>query len=130
MAQVNISVNGRVYRMACEDGEEEHVTELGARFDRAIDELRGALGEIGDQRLMVMAGILMTDRLHDAERRLERAEQEKQTLRDGRTDAAMRFEGLEEKFARSLVAAAERIEAITGLLQGDGLAPAEESGGA
>jgi cell division protein ZapA len=128
MAQVNITVNGRVYRMACEDGEEDHVTELGARFDRAIDELRGALGEIGDQRLMVMAGILMTDRLHDAERRLERAEQDKQTLRDGRTDAAMRFEGLEEKFARSLVAAAERIEAITELLQGDGLAPAKESG--
>jgi cell division protein ZapA len=128
MAQVNITVNGRVYRMACEDGEEEHVTELGARFDRAIDELRGALGEIGDQRLMVMAGILMTDRLHDAERRLERAEQEKQTLRDGRTDAAMRFEGMEEKFAKSLMVAAERIEAITELLQGDGLAPAQESG--
>jgi cell division protein ZapA len=127
MAQVNITVNGRVYRMACEDGEEEHVTELGARFDKAIDELRGALGEIGDQRLMVMAGILMTDRLHDAERRLDRAEQEKQGLRDGRTDAAMRFEGLEEKFARSLQAAAERIEGITDLLQGEGLTPAEEN---
>ena len=65
MAQVNITVNGRIYRMACEDGEEDHVTELGQRFDEAINELRAVLGEIGDQRLMVMAGILMTDRLGD-----------------------------------------------------------------
>ena len=73
MAQVNLTVNGRVYRMACEDGEEDHVTELGQRFDAAINELRGVLGEIGDQRLMVMAGILMTDRLGDTEERLRRA---------------------------------------------------------
>ena len=72
MAQVNLTVNGRIYRMACEDGEEDHVTELGVRFDEAINELRGVLGEIGDQRLMVMAGILMTDRLGDAEQRLKK----------------------------------------------------------
>ena len=83
MAQVNLTVNGRVYRMACEDGEEDHVTELGERFDAAINELRGVLGEIGDQRLMVMAGILMTDRLGDTEERLKRAEQEVQ-LAQGR----------------------------------------------
>ncbi len=71
MAQVNLTVNGRVYRMACEDGEEDHVAELGQRFDAAINELRGVLGEIGDQRLMVMAGILMTDRLGDTEERLD-----------------------------------------------------------
>jgi cell division protein ZapA len=44
MAQVSITVNGRVYRMACEDGEEDHVLELGTRFNGAIDELRARLG--------------------------------------------------------------------------------------
>jgi cell division protein ZapA len=112
MAQVNLTVNGRVYRMACEDGEEEHVMQLGERFDAAITELRGALGEIGDQRLMVMAGILMTDRLDDAERRLGRAEQDVKALRDSRTDADMRFGGLEDRFAQSLDLTAARIEAI------------------
>ncbi len=112
MAQVNLTVNGRVYRMACEDGEEEHVEELGQRFDAAIDELRGALGEIGDQRLMVMAGILMTDRLNDAERRLAEAEEAVRSLRDVRSDTAMRIEGLEQNFAESLLHAAARIERI------------------
>jgi cell division protein ZapA len=112
MAQVNLTVNGRVYRMACEDGEEDHVSALGERFDDAIRELRGALGEIGDQRLMVMAGILMTDRLDDAERRLKRAEQDVQMLKDSRADSAMRIGGLEERFAQGLNETAERIERI------------------
>ncbi len=117
MAQVNLSVNGRIYRMACEDGEEDHVSELGERFDGAINELRGVLGEIGDQRLMVMAGILMTDRLGEAEQRLRRAEQDVQTLKDGRADIAMRIEGLEQNFAEALTRAAERLERIATRLQ-------------
>lgn len=118
MAQVNLTVNGRIYRMACEDGEEEHVEKLGARFDAAIDELRGALGEIGDQRLMVMAGILMTDRLDDTERRLKRAEQDVSALKDRNSDTAMRLEGLEQNFAESLLHAAARIERIAEHLHG------------
>jgi cell division protein ZapA len=118
MAQVNLTVNGRVYKMACEDGEEDHVTELGHRFDEAINELRSVLGEIGDQRLMVMAGILMTDRLGDAEQKLKRAEQDVQSLKDARADTAMRIEGLEQNFAESLSRAASRIERIAERLQG------------
>jgi cell division protein ZapA len=118
MAQVNLTVNGRIYRMACEDGEEEHVNQLGERFDEAIKELRGVLGEIGDQRLMVMAGILMTDRLGDAEARLKRAEQDVQSLKDSRADTAMRIEGLEQNFAESFNRAAIRIERIAERLQG------------
>jgi len=118
MAQVNLSVNGRIYRMACEDGEEDHVTELGVRFDEAIKELRGVLGEIGDQRLMVMAGILMTDRLGDAEAGLKKAEQEIQSLKDNRADTAMRIEGLEQNFAERFNRAAIRIERIAEHLQG------------
>jgi len=119
MAQVNLTVNGRVYRMACEDGQEDHVLQLGARFNAAIDELRGALGEIGDQRLMVMAGILMTDRLDDAERRLKRAEQDIRDLKEGRIDAASRFDSLEERFAASLNTAAARIERLAGRLSAE-----------
>jgi cell division protein ZapA len=127
MAQVNLTVNGRVYRMACEDGEEDHVAELGQRFDAAINELRGVLGEIGDQRLMVMAGILMTDRLGDTEERLSRTEQELQALRDVRADTAMRIDGLAQNFAESLNRAAARVEGIAERLRG---LSAEEQGDA
>ena len=118
MAQVNLNVNGRVYRMACEDGQEDHVSELGDRFNAAINELRGAMGEIGDTRLMVMAGILMTDRLDDAERRLATRDQEIQSLRDRAANAAMRIDGMEERFAESLHQAAERIERLAERLYG------------
>jgi cell division protein ZapA len=118
MAQVNLTVNGRVYRMACQDGEEDHVMELGDRFNAAINELRGAMGEIGDQRLMVMAGILMTDRLDDAEQRLRKSEQEIQSLRDRNANTAMRVEAIEERFADNLHRAAERIEELTERLYG------------
>jgi cell division protein ZapA len=118
MAQVNLTVNGRVYRIACADGEEDHVTALGLRFEEAIKELRNAMGEIGDQRLMVMAGILMTDRLDDTERRLKRSEQEIGQLKDSRADSSMRLEGLDKSFAQTLNLAAARIEEITERLHG------------
>ena len=117
MAQVNLNVNGRVYRMACEDGQEDHVSELGDRFNAAINELRGAMGEIGDTRLMVMAGILMTDRLDDAERRLARFEQDLREQRSRGLDSLARYEGVEENFVAHLEAAAERLERLAGRLQ-------------
>ena len=125
MAQVNLTVNGRVYRMACNDGEEDHVLELGVRFDQAIAELRTALGEIGDQRLMVMAGILMTDRLDDTERRLKQAEQSIRELKEHRLDAASRYDGLEERFVAALEDAAMRVESLADRMS----APAEEPDG-
>lgn len=112
MAQVNLTVNGRVHRVVCEDGQEDHVAELATRFDAAIEELRSAMGEIGDTRLMVMAGILMTDRLDDAERRLKPVQQEVRELKDSRTNSAMRIDSLEENFVVSLENAAARIERL------------------
>jgi len=112
MAQVNISVNGRSYRMACDDGQEDHVMELGQRFDAAIEDLRSSVGEVGDQRLMVMAGILMTDRVLDTERRLHRLEQDLEGLRDSRRDTMSRLANLEEAFVENLENTAARIESI------------------
>jgi cell division protein ZapA len=112
MSEVTIVVNGRSYRMACDDGQEEHLEQLGVRLDQAIDELRGAFGEIGDQRLTVMAAILMTDRLQETEERLRAAEKDLQALRGSERHAAQRSEGLEVQLARALDRAAARIEEL------------------
>jgi cell division protein ZapA len=104
MAEVTVTVNGRSYRMACDDGQEEHLEQLGVRLDQAISELREAFGEIGDQRLTVMAAILMTDRLHEAEARLSAAEEELKALRGSG--------GREAQLARALDRAAARIEEL------------------
>jgi cell division protein ZapA len=110
MAQVTISVMGRTYRMACEDGQEDHLTGLAAGFEKIIGELRGSFGEIGDQRLMVMAAILIMDRLRDAEERLERAGHDLRDVRESRRDTVARMESMEENVAILLESAAERIE--------------------
>src|SRR5260221_14407692 len=76
MAQVSVKISGKTYRMACDDGEEEHLADLAERLDRSIEHLRQRFGEIGDQRLTVMAAITLADQQAEAERRLAAGEAE------------------------------------------------------
>jgi cell division protein ZapA len=128
MSEVTILVNGRSYRMACDDGQEEHLEQLGARLDQAIGELREAFGEIGDQRLTVMAAILMTDRLQEAETRLRAVETELKGLRGSERQAAQRSEGAEAQLARALDRAAARIEELAARLNAAPAGDAPEDG--
>ena len=64
MAHVTVTINGRQYRMACEDGQESHLERLAADLDRHIEHLRGNFGEIGDNRLLVMAALTVSDELN------------------------------------------------------------------
>ena len=65
MAQVSVTINGRNYRIACDDGQEAHLTKLAEYIDQRVAELVEAVGQIGDTRLMVMAGLLIADELSD-----------------------------------------------------------------
>ena len=56
MPEVNVEINGRKYRMACEEGQQGHLIALAERFNASVEGLKGAVGEIGDNRLTVMAG--------------------------------------------------------------------------
>ena len=110
MAQVNITISGKTYRMACDDGQEAHLVALGERLDQTIDQLRIRFGEIGDQRLVVMAAITMADQHAESERRLRQAE--------ARAAVVERQETTESGLARSMDAIATRLEAIAGRLNG------------
>ncbi|MGH6664158.1 MAG: cell division protein ZapA, partial [Pseudolabrys sp.] len=54
MATVNATIAGRQFRLACEDGQEEHLQLLAQDLDQRIEDLRKKFGEIGDTRLTVM----------------------------------------------------------------------------
>ncbi len=84
MAQVTVQIDGKAYRMACEEGQEEHLTDLAARFDRYVTHLRSQFGEIGDTRLTVMAGIMVMDELAEATRKMQGLEAELGELRASR----------------------------------------------
>lgn len=72
MAEVMVSVSGRPYRLACADGEEERLAELGRSLDARVAKLRSELGELGDMRLVVMVGIALIDEMQDVARDMER----------------------------------------------------------
>ena len=65
MAQVDVSVNGQSYRIACEDGQEDRLVDLAAMVDEKIAELVNQIGQVGSNRLLVMAALVIADELVD-----------------------------------------------------------------
>lgn len=112
MAQVNVTINGRVYRMACEDGQEGHLQGLAQRLDEIIHGLRGSFGEIGDQRLTVMAAVTVMDELSETQRRLKSLEAENRSLRETRAAVIERRDEVEIEIARRIDEAARRIGSV------------------
>jgi cell division protein ZapA len=84
MAQVTVTIDGKAYRMACEEGQEDHLTDLATRFDRYVSHLKDQFGEIGDLRVTVMAGIMITDEVTELTRRVSGLESELENLRSNR----------------------------------------------
>ena len=113
MAQVNVTINGRQFRMACEDGQENHLMALAKELDDRIVELRGKFGEVGDARLTIMAALTVADDLSEAAKKLRRLEQELPALQDARVVAAERAQATQAAVVAAFNAAAERIEGIS-----------------
>jgi cell division protein ZapA len=113
MAQISVTINGRQFRMACEDGQEDHLLELARELDTRISGLRAKFGEIGDTRLTVMAAITVADELAEAGLRIKRLEEELAALEGARVAASDRTKAAQTSVAATLSAAAERIEGIT-----------------
>lgn len=112
MAQVSVTIAGRQYRMACDEGQEEHLMRLARDVDSRIAQLRTAFGEIGDQRLTVMAAVTIVDELFEARARIRALESDLDGQRDARASALARIEASEEAVARTIDEAAERLEKL------------------
>jgi cell division protein ZapA len=116
MSHVNVSINGRQYRMACEEGQEARLLKLAESLESRVEALRGKFGEIGDARLTVMAALTVCDELLDAQGRIRNLEEELEALRDIRIAAADRARATQTAVANALNAAADRIEKTTQVL--------------
>ena len=113
MAQVSVTINGRQFRMACEDGQEDHLGTLARELDARIATLRGKFGEIGDTRLTVMAALTIADELADMTARMKRMERDLAALQESRVNATEYNKTAQAAVAAALTAAAERIESVT-----------------
>jgi cell division protein ZapA len=107
MAQVLVTIDGRKYRLACNEGEEARLQSLAGVIDDKIGEMRKEFGEIGDQRLIIMAALTIADTLAET--------------RDAVAAERSRSEAAEERahaLALSLEALGSRIEALAARLSG------------
>jgi cell division protein ZapA len=116
MAHVSVSINGRNYRMACDDGQEQHLGQLAFEFDQRIKDLRETFGEIGDMRLTVMAALIVADELSEARQRLRRIEDELADAQRAQTTATDEATATHAGLAAAVNAAAARVEEATRLL--------------
>ncbi len=113
MATVNATIAGRQFRLACEDGQEEHLQTLARDIDERIVELRKKFGEIGDTRLTVMAALMVSDELAEAIRKIRRLEEELAAHQDARVVASDRAKAASEAVVGAFNSAAERLEGLT-----------------
>jgi cell division protein ZapA len=102
MPELTVEINGRDYQVACDDGQEEHLTSLARYVDKKMGELVGSVGQIGDARLLVMTSLLIADELSDAYKQLESFDAESGD--DGKAS--------HDAMTSALEACAQRIESI------------------
>jgi cell division protein ZapA len=116
MPQIQVTINGRQYSVACEDGEEAHVGRLARYIEQKVAGLVSAVGQVGDARLLLMASLLIADELSEAEEALE---QSSHGAGAGESSGSRLAAAEDAAAARTIEQLAGRIEAIAARLEGD-----------
>jgi cell division protein ZapA len=113
MGQVSVTLNGRTYRLECGEGEEEHLIALSEYLGSHVDTMKYKFGQVGDDRLILMASLMVTDELWEARRQLQELKSAMTELRRDRSvadDTAKTT--LRGDLADTISAAADRLELL------------------
>ena len=65
MAEVNISINGRRYDIACDTGQEGRITDLAAYIDQKVKSISNSGAAFNDSHLLVLTSLIMADELFE-----------------------------------------------------------------
>lgn len=120
MPEVSVDINGRKFRMACEEGQEQHLQDLAHRFDQQLENFKGSFGEIGDNRLTVMTGLAVLDELVEAEKKLGALQAELDQVTAAGQAVADESDELEGKFASKMEEVARRLELVASSIDATG----------
>jgi cell division protein ZapA len=112
MGQVSVTIDGKVYRMGCDDGQEAYLEGLAGQLDAYVANLRTSFGEVGDMRLMVMAAVTLMDELGELKRRVEALETAAAKVDEARAQDHAAHEKREAEFAAVVERMASRVTAI------------------
>lgn len=112
MPHVMVTVNNRSYTVACGEGEEQHLLDLAGFVDKQVQGLVKEVGQVGENRLLLMAALLISDQLSDLYGRVEDMRNEMGRMKGERTGTDTRAQYAESKVLEVLEKASARIEAI------------------
>ncbi len=117
MGKVNLNINGRAYPLGCDDGDEARLMRLGQELDARVSQMADQFGQVGDLRLMVMAGITLIDEMDEISGNVD-AEVERRigSLAADNAQAENDRKATEAQAAKNLIEAAERIERLASRL--------------
>ena len=71
MANVNIKFNGKEFLLSCDDGQEEHLEELSVHLNEKFNDLKNSLGNIGENKLMLITSIKVMDEYFETKKKIE-----------------------------------------------------------
>ena len=82
MANVNIKFNGKEFLLSCDDGQEEHLEELANLLSKKFEELKSSLGNIGENKLLLITSIKIIDEYFETMKKVDNKKKELQLLKD------------------------------------------------
>ena len=80
MANVNIKFNGKEFLLSCDNGQEEHLEELSLHLNKKFDELKNSLGNIGENKLLLITSIKIMDEYFETRKKIDEKKQELKNL--------------------------------------------------
>ena len=81
MANVNIKFNGKDFLLSCEDGQEEHLLELAENLNKRFTELKLSLGNIGENKLLIISSISIMDEYFETKKKVDEQKKELENLK-------------------------------------------------
>jgi cell division protein ZapA len=112
MGQVSVTLNGRTYKLECGQGEEAHLIALAEYLGSHVDTMKIKFGQVGDDRLILMASLMVTDELWEARRQLQELKGAMAELRRDRSVADEDTNSTRTDLAETIGAAADRLETL------------------
>jgi cell division protein ZapA len=113
MGQVSVTLNGRTYRLECDEGEEAHLIELAEYLSSHVETMKFKFGQVGDDRLILMAALMVADELTEARRQLDEMKTLLAEQRRDRSAADESSKTMRTDLAEAIGKAADRVETLT-----------------
>jgi cell division protein ZapA len=112
MGQVTVVLNGRTYRLECGEGEENHLSALAEYLGTHVEDMKRKFGQVGDDRLILMASLLITDELWELRREMEALKASLAAARRDRSVADETAKSAKADLAGRIEAVADRLEVL------------------